>query len=96
MRLRLFALALVVLAVFLSNQSGGVAYAAGKDVPRVDKDTLKSWLGDPNLLLIDVRLGGDWQGSDRKIKGAERRDPQKVKDWAGTLPKGKKIVLYCA
>jgi rhodanese-related sulfurtransferase len=65
-------------------------------VPRVGKDTLKSWLGDPNVLLIDVRADNDWQSSDKKIKGAVRQDPKQTKTWAAGLPKDKKIVLYCA
>jgi hypothetical protein len=96
MKPRLSTMMVLGLAFFLACGPMGIAYSADKDVPRVSKDTLKSWLGDPNLLLIDVRLGGDWQGSDKKIKGARREDPQKVKDWAATLPKDKKIVLYCA
>ena len=34
--------------------------------------------------------------SDKKIKGAVRQDPNEVKTWAASLPKDKKIVLYCA
>lgn len=94
MKARLFSLVVLALAVFLASQSWGVAYAADKDVPRVEKDTLKGWLGDASLLIIDVRTAGDWQASDKKIKGAERRDPQKVETWASSLPKDKKIVLY--
>ena len=96
MKVRLWSVVVLALAVFLVCESGGVAYAADKDVPRVEKDTLKGWLGDPNLVLIDVRAVGDWQGSDKKIKGAQRQDPKKVKTWATALPKEKKIVLYCA
>jgi len=96
MKVKLWSWAVLALAFFLASQAWGVAYAADKDVPRVGKDTLKGWLGDANLLLIDVRAAGDWQESNKKIKGAQRQDPQKVKDWAVTLPKDKKIVLYCA
>jgi rhodanese-related sulfurtransferase len=67
---------------------------AGKEEFRVDKDTLKSWLANPEVLIIDVRAGSSWEKSDRKIKGAVRQDPQKVKDWAASLPKDKKLVLY--
>ncbi len=96
MKLRLWVVAALALAAFLACNSGVVGYGSGKEAPRVDKDTLKNWLGDPNLVLLDVRAEGDWQGSDKKIKGALRRDPKKVKEWAVTFNKDKKIVLYCA
>jgi hypothetical protein len=81
----------LVIAVSLSLT---VPCLAGKDNSRVDKDTLKSWVADPGVLIIDVRTGGSWEKSATKIKGALRQDPQKVKDWAASLPKDKKLVLY--
>ncbi len=82
----------LVLAVSLAL---AVPCLAVPKVPLVSKQTLKSWLNDPNLLLIDVRLGS-YETSKRKIKGAVRKDPYNVNSWAGTLPKDKKIVLYCS
>ncbi len=70
--------------------------ATAQEAPRVDKETLKSWLGNPEVVIIDVRQPKDWQGSDKKIQGAVREAPNEVKTWAATLPKDKKIVLYCA
>jgi 3-mercaptopyruvate sulfurtransferase SseA len=96
MKVRLWSLVVLALAVFLVWESWRVAYGADKDVPRVERETLKGWLGDPNLVLIDVRAAKDWQESDKKIKGAVRQDPEKTKTWAAGLPKEKKIVLYCA
>ena len=70
--------------------------AAAPEAPRVDKETLKSWLSDPQVIILDVRQPKDWQSSDKKIKGAVRQEPKEVKTWAASLPKEKKIVLYCA
>jgi len=70
--------------------------ASGKEGPRVDQQTFKTWLADPQVIILDVRAGEDWEKSDKKIKGAVRKDPKEVKTWAATLPKDKKIVLYCA
>jgi rhodanese-related sulfurtransferase len=67
---------------------------AGADPLRVDQETVKSWLGDPQVLIIDVRTGKSWEKSNRKITGAVRHDPRAVKQWAASLPKDKKIVLY--
>lgn len=65
-------------------------------VPRISKDELKAKLGSPNVVIVDVRIGNDWERSDEKIAGAVRMDPQAVDTWASTLPKDKELVLYCA
>ena len=67
---------------------------AETDSLRVDKVTLKNWLADPQVLIIDVRAGESWEQSDRKIKGAVRQEPKEVENWATSLPRDKKIVLY--
>jgi len=70
--------------------------ARGENAPRLDKETLKGWLADTQVIILDVRAPNDWQSSDKKIKGAVRQEPKEVKTWAASLPKDKKIVLYCA
>jgi rhodanese-related sulfurtransferase len=60
------------------------------------KDELKAMLGNPDLVIIDVRTQRDWTESDSKIKGALREDPEAVESWAKKYPQGKTIVLYCA
>ena len=72
------------------------ACASAPEAPRVDPVTLKSWLADPQVVIVDVRSGKDWQDSKTKIKGAVRHDPKELQTWAASLPKEKKIVLYCA
>jgi predicted sulfurtransferase len=67
------------------------------EAPRITKEELKALLDDPNTIIIDVRQEGDWQQSDRKIKGAVHEDPMNEEEsWAGKYPKDKNIVLYCA
>jgi 3-mercaptopyruvate sulfurtransferase SseA len=80
---------LVVLIACTNTQSAN-------DVPRISKDELKAKLGSPDVVLLDVRAKKDWEGSNEKITGAVRMDPQTVDTWAGTLPKDKEIILYCA
>ena len=53
-------------------------------------------LGDPNFIVVDVRFGADWTGSDLKIKGAVREDPEAIDSWANKYPKDKTLVFYCA
>jgi rhodanese-related sulfurtransferase len=60
------------------------------------KDELKALLGNPELIILDVRLGGDWKDSDLKIKGAVREDPNDTESWANKYSKDKTLVLYCS
>lgn len=61
----------------------------------VDKETLKSWLGQPNLFLMDVRSAAGWRGSIAKIEHAHRFEPGRLSKMARDIPKNKKLVLYC-
>lgn len=67
-----------------------------QDVPKISKEELRAELEKPDVTIIDVRTDHDWITSEWKIKGALREEPQKVEEWIGKYPKGKKIVLYCA
>ena len=73
---------------------GQIAIAA--EVPRMTKEELKTKLNDPGLVIVDVRVGKDWKGSEFKIKGAVRENPGDFSSWAGKYPKDKTLVLYCA
>ena len=73
----------------------GVA-AAGEEVPKITPDQLKAMLDDPNVVIIDTRLGTDWNDSDSKIKGAVRENPMEVSSWMNKYPKDKALVFYCA
>jgi predicted sulfurtransferase len=86
----------VALAVALVFTAGFVGAAAAKDVPRMTKEELKAQIDDPNVVIIDVRIGADWKASDVKIKGAIRLKSQNVSEWAPKFDKNKTIVLYCA
>jgi hydroxyacylglutathione hydrolase len=68
---------------------------SGEKVPLMDRETIKIWLSNPGVIILDVRAPKDWNVSDKKIKGAVRQDPDGVATWAADLPKDKKIVLYC-
>jgi hypothetical protein len=71
------------------------ASVAAAGVPRMLAEELNGMLGTPDVIVIDVRRGREWDGSDSKIKGAVR-ETGFVKKWAGKYPKDKTIVLYCA
>lgn len=64
-------------------------------VPRMAKEELKGLLGNPDVVVLDVRTGRDWNDSGHKIKGAVREEGA-VFTWADKYPKGKTLVFYCA
>ena len=75
----------------------GAGIAASQEAPRMTMEQLKDMLGKPDIIIIDVRYGKDWDGSKVKIPGAIREDPKPAtKSWAEKYSKDKTIVLYCA
>jgi rhodanese-related sulfurtransferase len=45
--------------------------------------------------IIDVRRKGDLDASSEQVPGASWHDPEQLEKWAGSLPRGQEIVLYC-
>ena len=73
----------------------GFALAAkAEDVPRMTKEELKGMLENPDVIIIDVRAGGDWNDSKQKIKRAVREDPRKVSSWIDKYSKDKTFLFY--
>jgi len=70
--------------------------AAAQDAKRMTIEELKGMLGNPDLVIVDVRRDGDWNSSAIKVKGALREDPEKVDTWMNKYPKDKTLVFYCA
>lgn len=102
------ALVLLLGALLFAPASGCLAASEGtqtdeelclidfKKIPRLTIDELKSRLGDPSLVIIDVRSSADWNESSIKIKGAVREVYANAEKWASKYDKDKTIVLYCA
>ena len=65
-------------------------------VEKMSKEELKGMLGSKELVVIDVRVGKDWDASEIKIKGAVREDPKNLDSWAAKYPKDMTLVFYCA
>jgi len=84
---------LVVLLLALSFLSAPPLFAAS--VPKMDKDELKSLLGSDNLVILDVRLGGDWSSSEFKIKDSVRLTESDL-SMVEKYPRDATLVLYCA
>ena len=88
---------LLAMAIFFLTGmfiSGGISNAG--DVKRISKESLKSLLGNPDVIVLDVRLPKDRNASQLQIKGAIRENPFKVKEWMKKYPKDKTLVFYCA
>ncbi len=45
--------------------------------------------------VIDVRLADDLQADDVQVAGSQWLDPQKVGEWADSIPDGQAVVVYC-
>jgi hypothetical protein len=86
------------LAVTLSLAIVGIFAITGlaQETPKITKEEVKGMLGSPDVIVIDVRLGGDWDGSALKIKGAVREDPRNVGSWIDKYSKDKILIFYCA
>lgn len=63
---------------------------------RITKEELKQRLANPEIVIVDVRSGSDWKGSERKIAGAVREEPNDVGGWEKRYTKNKPMILYCA
>ena len=74
--------------------AGSLNALSGGSAPRITKEKLKSMLGDPKLVIVDVRRNLGWNSSEHKIKGAVRADPTKVESWASSFGKDKTFVIY--
>ena len=85
-----------ILVLALSLLLMGTLTAVAVDVPRMSKESLKTKLNDPDLVVLDVRTGSDWRASEFKIKGAVRGSSENVDSWATKYAKDKTLVLYCA
>ena len=67
------------------------------DISMMTKDELKAMLGNPNLVILDLRINSDYSTSDLKIKGAVRPNMgAPLYDTLFKYTEGKTLVLYCA
>ena len=84
-------------AVFLLLAGCSQVIVSDTEVPRMTKEELKSLLGNPGIVVVDVRIADDWKRSDSKIKGAIRENPEKdYRTWTSKYPRDRTLVFYCA
>lgn len=63
--------------------------------PALSPEELKNLLDSQSVTLVDIRRKADYDADPHLIPGAAWRDPEKVDDWGGELPKDKPVVVYC-
>ena len=63
-------------------------------VEKIVPETLKSWLEDPEVFIMDLRQPGAWNGSTAKIKNAKHFDPNAFPVWVNEIPPDRKLALY--
>lgn len=90
MRRGIFPAAALLLGIFLLSAFRPPA------VPRMSKEELMNFRGNPEAVIIDVRQEADWKTSNTKIKGAVREAPNETASWMNKYPRDKTLVFYCA
>ncbi len=84
---------ITVLGVFLLPY---LVIAADDGVPRITKEELKAKMDKgQDVIVLDVRTGRSYDGSNVKIKGAMRIAPDDVETRYTELTKDKEIITYC-
>ena len=94
MKQKLLITAAIIALLFLWGANFASA-TTRDDVPRMGKEELRENLGNPDVVILDVRTPENWQKGMWKIKGAVRQLPSEVDKWAPELDKDKTYVLYC-
>ncbi len=70
----------------------GACAPLNHEISRMDKDQLKSLLGDPGVVIVEA-VPGD--GNSLRIKGAVSGPRDDFKSWADKYPKDQTFVFYC-
>ena len=87
----------LIIAVLVLLQGCAHAPASEVTVPRITKEKMMSMLGNPEVIVLDVRTAQDWENTEWKIKGAIREDRNDESGaWMDKYPKDKTLILYCA
>jgi rhodanese-related sulfurtransferase len=83
-------------AMMMASMVFWAGTAGAADVALITKEELKSMLGNPDVIVVDVRQPSHYDESGTKIKGAVREAPSGVTTWMKKYAKDKTLVFYCA
>ena len=67
-----------------------------KDIPRISVHQVQQGLGNPEIVIIDVRKARNWLRSSSKIPTSVREDPYTPNQWFNKYAKEKTLIFYCA
>ena len=91
----LFAVVILAATIFFPGlEIPAMAMGKSVEAPRLTIEELRSLIGNPDVVIFDVRLDDEWTKSHEKIQGAVREDPEKYNQWAVKYPKEKTLVFY--
>lgn len=93
MRKPQYSWALVLLACCLTALPASASDT--NSISRISKEEVKSLLGKPDVMVVDVRVAKDWDRSGFKIKGAVREDPREVQRHIDRFSSAKTLIFYC-
>ena len=88
---------LVILITALSVPLFCVSASASggeEEIPRITKEGLRSMLGSPGVVVIDVRGESSWNASTAKIEGAVWESRKDVASWSEKYLEEQTLVLY--
>ena len=96
MRWLLKGLLLSLLFVVLNQLIVPVVFSATDNVPRITVQELKVKMDKgEDVVIIDVRLGREYEDSKIRMKGAIRIPIVQLEARSKELPRDKEIVTYC-
>ena len=81
---------------FMDNLNWAPAYERYQHAVHAASDPFAAAQSDiGEALLLDVRRAGVYEQARATIPGADWRDPAAVDAWAGGLPAGREVIVYC-
>lgn len=81
---------------FIAGIDWPQAYQRYTDAVHAASEPFAAYQGDvSDALLLDVRRAGVFEAANSVLPGATWRDPAAVRDWAGQLPAGREVIVYC-
>jgi hypothetical protein len=97
LKIRILILPIITFSLLCGPAQTALAMGKAPEAPRITKEQLLAMMGNPDVVILDVREPGSWKDSRWKIKGAVREDPIKgAKTWAEKYPQNRTLVLYCS
>lgn len=88
----------IVLVLWTCLLSAGCLknFSSDSGTPKINRDEVKAMVGQPDVVILDVRIDEEWKKGEWKIKGAIHENPEDFKSWYAKYQKEKALILYCS